>query len=167
MTSEEEPFSKYIADVRKERRSAHGSSVRWLGAYRVLRLAGVLAAAVTPVLAALGEPKWWTVGVAAFSAVAVGIAQLTRIEELSVLDRDRADRLQRELRYLDNGWGGYRHQKTLSDTFIENVEAIRRDWERQRVKLIRRTFASETDGEASKREAEGEPVAEASRANST
>ena len=139
----EENFDGYLKDVRREQLRAHRSAVWLLTTYRVLRFVGVLAAALTPVLAALNSPKWWTVGVGAIAALAVGVVQLTRIDELSILDRDRSDRLLRELRYFDNHWGDYANDSERNHKLIENVEQIRRSWEINRQQLVRRTLETE------------------------
>jgi hypothetical protein len=90
----------------------------------------------------LDAEKIWTTLVAACAAVALGLIQLTSLDELSLIDRDRADRLRRALRRFETETGPYAassdNEKYLS--LIEEVEEIRSDWERHREALVRRSF---------------------------
>jgi hypothetical protein len=89
-------------------------------------------------LAALEAPKQWKATVAGFAAVAVGVVQLTAIHELSLLDRERADGLKRLLRLLSTS--SILSRNDGRTTFVREVEAIRRQWETHRARLVRRTF---------------------------
>jgi hypothetical protein len=133
---------KYVADVDQERSKAHKSSVWLLVIHRVLRTLALAASAATPVLVLLNADKVWTASIAAFAAVALGLIQLTSLGELSLLDRDRADKLRRALHSFITEAGPYAR---LNDTdhyqrFNAEVEQIRSDWERRREALVRRSF---------------------------
>jgi hypothetical protein len=67
---------------------------------------------------------------------------------LSLLDRTRADRLRRALRCFDTKTGPYSEpsDKDQYRRFVQEVETIRLDWERNRKALVRRSFLQRTDG---------------------
>ena len=140
MAGPQASFGSYVEEVKTERKKAHRSSVRLLVFYRSARAAGLIAAAVTPILAATHAASSLTASVAAFAAIAIGLVQLTAMQELSMLDRDRADALQHELRGFQNGRGRYEGAPIPSDLFFERVEAIRLDWQRRRRRLVKSTF---------------------------
>jgi hypothetical protein len=135
-------LSKYVDEVIQEQSKAHNSSVWLLTTYRVLRTVALVTSAVTPVLVLLDAEKVWTTLAAASAAVALGLIQLTSLDELSLLDRDRADRLHRALRCFETGTGLYAEpsDKDQHQSFVEEVEEIRSDWERRRETLVRRSF---------------------------
>jgi hypothetical protein len=133
---------KYKDDVGREQQKAHKSSVRLLFMSRVLRAVALLAAAVTPVLVLINAAKAWTALAAGAAAVALGLIQLTLLDELSLLDRVRADRLQRALRCFETKTGSYAEPSDKDQywRFAQEVEAIRSDWETDREALVRRSF---------------------------
>jgi Protein of unknown function (DUF4231) len=104
-------------------REGPDSSVRLLIIYRLLRIVALVASAVTPVLVLLDAEKIWTTLVAACAAVALGLIQLTSLGELSLVDRDRADRLRRAFRRFETDARPY-----VESSDNEKYRSLSRKW---------------------------------------
>jgi hypothetical protein len=122
---ETEDFQKYLKERYEDQINWYDKKSAWnQKIYRRFQWTVIILSAVTPVLVAIEETRWFAVVISALVAIGTTALKTFKYQENWINYRTTCETLRKEINFHNAGLGDYRDSDDREALFVERVESL-------------------------------------------